>query len=335
MPTQQFIRACSLVVGSTGGQGLDLSTLRIQFHVEHAVAGQTPKMLAARIYNVSPQTAARVDREFTRVFLSAGYDGNADVIFDGTIRQTRYGRTNPVDTFLDIYATCNDAASTFAVSSQVLAAGWQHADVQAAAVQHMNDAEAKYVAADAVGVQAGLMPDIPGSGCRPKILYGMTRDVCRTTAESTGSYYNIQDDKLHFVSEADMRKKASDDETAIVLSPDTGLVGIPVQTQDGIQVTALINPRIQIGSLLKLESQQILGAQADLSYAGLNGGNLVSSGASDESRLSVLGISPTGTYRVACVDFEGDTRGDPWYATAVCLAVDVSTVQTAKTLLAD
>lgn len=51
--TQQYLRACSLIVGNVAGQSLDLSTLRIEFTVTHASI-RTPKTLFGRISNVSP-----------------------------------------------------------------------------------------------------------------------------------------------------------------------------------------------------------------------------------------------------------------------------------------
>lgn len=88
---------------------LDLSTLRVQFTVRHASV-QTPKTLTARVTNVSKQTAAMVQQEFTQVSLSAGYVGALGLLFRGEVRQFRFGRESPTETYLDIIAADGDKA---------------------------------------------------------------------------------------------------------------------------------------------------------------------------------------------------------------------------------
>ncbi|MGQ3505100.1 hypothetical protein ACT9SR_13340, partial [Enterococcus faecalis] len=65
---------------------------------------QTPNSLRARVYNVSETTRQRIEQEFTRIVLQAGYAGNYGIIFDGSVKQVRRGRENQTDTYLDITA---------------------------------------------------------------------------------------------------------------------------------------------------------------------------------------------------------------------------------------
>ena len=43
---------------------------------------------------------------------------------------------------------------------------------------------------------------------------------------------------------------------------------------------------------------------------------------SSGNQQKVLGLSPSGVYRVLQVDHTGDTRGDSWYSTMFCYADD-------------
>ena len=89
---EQFGRKVSLIIGPDAGDALDLSGLRIVFRVQRGDT-QTPNSLRARVYNVSDNTAQRAEsKEFTRIVLQAGYEGNYGIIFDGSIIQVRRGR---------------------------------------------------------------------------------------------------------------------------------------------------------------------------------------------------------------------------------------------------
>ena len=98
MTTQlQYIRRCNLVVSGASGDGLDLSSLRIVFKIKKSDA-QTPNTAEIRVYNLAPDTAKQIRKEFKRVVLQVGYESNYGVIFDGNIKQVRMGRENGTDT---------------------------------------------------------------------------------------------------------------------------------------------------------------------------------------------------------------------------------------------
>ena len=305
--TQQYLRAVSLVVGTAGGSGLDLSALRVEFTVTHPSV-QTPKLLVARVSNVAKSTAATVHAEFTRVSLSAGYQGAIGLLFQGAIRQTKYGRSSPTDTYLDIIAADGDKAYSTGFVNQVLAAGWTAADVFREIV----------TAGAPLGLTAGTPPPVTVRGIRPKVLFGPIRDICRNLAASTGTSWSITDGALNFTP---LQVAAVPSQQAIVLSPSTGLIGIPHQTIDGVEATCLLNPQIKAGSYVTIDKSLIAAAQVDVSYSAMQGGNLSPDG------KSVIGVSPTGTYYVDYVEHFGDTRGGPWYSVISCHAADANAVQ--------
>ncbi|MBU9534734.1 hypothetical protein KTE49_30340, partial [Burkholderia multivorans] len=133
MSVQQFVRKVSLIIGFDSGEALDLSELRIVFRVQRGDL-QTPNSARIRVYNVSATTARRAQKEFTRVVLQAGYEGNYGIIFDGQIKQVRRGRESQTDTFLDITAADGDSAYNFAVVNTTLAAGSVATDHVSAAI---------------------------------------------------------------------------------------------------------------------------------------------------------------------------------------------------------
>lgn len=308
--SRQFGRKWVLFAGDASGQGLDLSNLRITFSVTHS-EGQTPKTLVARITNPAPATVATIRNEFTRVVLAAGYLSNYATIFDGTIRQVRAGRENPTDTFVEIIAGDGDQGYTQGFMNQTLAAGHTPADVHSAICTVMNPH----------GISKGTPPPAGKPAIRPKVLFGPARDHARMLALSNSSTWSIENATLNYTAD-----KTVPPANAILLSPSTGLIGMPRQTPDGVEATALLNPRLRAGRYIQIDMSLVLQQQANLAWGAGTDANQSFLG----DRLTVLGISASGVYRILWVDHYGDTRGDPWYSDVVAFAADTNAVQTAR-----
>lgn len=297
MTTQlQYIRRCNLVVSGTSGDGLDLSNLRIQFKVKKSDA-QTPNTAEIRVYNLAPDTAKQIRKEFKRVVLQAGYESNYGVIFDGNIKQVRMGRENGTDTYIDIAAGDGDDAYNYAVVNTTLAAGAKQSD--------QIDAAAGSMATK--GVNKGFVADT-GSAALPrgKVMYGNARDYLRQSAEASGTTWSVQDGKLQFVSLTSVLPNQ-----AVLLTSKTGLVGTPEQTNDGIKAKCLLNPMLKIGVRVKINEEDV------------NEAKLPDSDKNDSANKPA-DISKDGIYRLLVVEHSGDTRGNDWYSDLVCLDVDAS-----------
>jgi baseplate hub protein gp41 len=297
--SDQYLRKCSLIV-SDSGKGLDLSEMRIVFKTTQSDV-QTPNAALIRVYNLSDETAQSVKKEFTAVRLQAGYETGAfGTIFDGTIKQVRRGRENPTDTYLDILAADGDKAYNQGVISKSLAAGATPSDERKALI-------------DAMGIPAGYVADMPpGAAQRGQVKYGMARDYMRDLADTNSMTWSIQNGQVQMIPTTGFRPG-----TAVVLNSNTGMIGLPVQTEGGILVKCLLNPNIKIGCLLQIDNKSIQG--------NLLGGKLLNA----PGRLENLqGFQPKitddGFYRVYVNEFEGDTRGLPWWNNITCLAVDRS-----------
>lgn len=290
--SRQWLRKISLVVGSNAGAGLDLSSLRIKFSTKKGDL-QTPNTADIRVYNLSDDTVQRVQREFTRVILQAGYQDNLGIIFRGNIKQVRRGRENGTDTFLDIFAADGDAAYNFATVNKTLAAGSGQKDVVATCAGAMQQH----------GVTQGAMPDLAGPQLpRGQALYGMARDYMRTSAQSTDTSWSIQDGQLTMIPRTGYLAGQ-----AVVLTAKTGLIGTPEQTQEGIRAKALLNPQIRIGTRVKIDNKSILRAKLDMNYTAIN------------MRPKVAN---DGFYRVLAAEHTGDTHGQDWYTNILCIALD-------------
>jgi hypothetical protein len=298
----QWIRRFSLVV-TDGSQGLDLSDFRVRFRTAQSDT-QSPNNVEIRVYNLSDATAKQVQAEYTRVILQAGYQtGNFGVIFDGTIKQFRKGRESATDTYLDILAADGDQAYNFAVSNQTLAAGSTPQDHVNAALKSMGayDVDGGYIAP----MTGGTLP-------RGKVLFGMARDTLRDTAATQVMSWSIQNGKLQMVPLTGYLPGE-----AVVLNVGAGMIGVPEQTENGIEVRCLLNPKIQIGALIQIDNASInqtvnKDPQSPIPFDQWTGIQLLAS------------ISADGLYRTYVVEHQGDTWGNEWYSLLTCLSVDRS-----------
>lgn len=309
---RQWIRKCSLIVGDNGGDGLELGDFRVVFETVHKTV-QTPGRAIIRIYNLKPESEKQIQKEFTKVTLSAGYsDPGAPygVIFTGNAIEVHRGRENPVDTYLDILAADGDQAYNYAVVSKTLAPGSTFKD-QLKAIEEVLKPH---------GVTLGYIPDLGDAKMvRARVMHGMARDYLRTIARSTNTSWHIDQGKVNFIPNGGVKPGE-----AVVLNSQTGLIGRPVQTMNGILARCLLNPTIRIGGLVKIDQSSVNEFMGDLTPDGW------ANPATDVSfRPSV---ADDGQYKVLQLSSVGDTRGQPWYYDLILAPVNGTQPGTAQAL---
>ena len=295
--SQQYLRACTLIVSTAAGQGLDLSKLRIKFKIKRSDT-VTPNTADIRVYNLDEQTAILIRKEFTRVILQAGYESNFGVIFQGNIKQVILGRESATDTFIDIVAGDGDRAYNFAIVNATLQAGSNQNDQIQAAANAMSKK----------GTTLGHVGDLPTTQLpRGKVMYGNARKYISNSADTSGKIWSIQDEKITFVGKSTYLPG-----TAVVLTSKTGMIGTPQQTNEGVNVKCLLNPQIKIGGRVKIDNASIQRFKIDLSVP--------NSPANIPAPLTADGV-----YYVLVAEHSGDTRGVEWYTSLICLNIDVTT----------
>jgi hypothetical protein len=296
--TRQYLRKCTLIVSTIGGDGLDLSALHITFRISQADV-QAPNTAQIRVWNLSPATSKRIEKEFTQVTLQAGYGDDVNVIFDGTIVQLRRGRANATDTYLEISASDGDAAYNFGIIATSLAAGAKPEDQYAA----ITAAFAKY-GASAADVPAGTFND--QTTPRGKVMFGMARDYMRDLADTSLSTWSIQNGKVIVV-----KTNSYLPGEAVVVNSQSGMIGIPEQTVGGVNVRVLLNPRLKYCGRIQVNEGDINRAAVSLNAA------------SPTTYLPRL--VEDGFYRIVVCNHIGDTRGEDWYSDLICVALDDTT----------
>ena len=282
--------------------GVDLSVFRIRFQILQSTI-ETPNSADIRVYNVAESTASLFTGkgEFSRVRLSGGYQGNSSLLFDGTIVQTRAGRESPVDTFVDITAADGDIAYNSAYVNGSLVAGATTKDHLDLVMRSMKQYD----------IQLGHAPTLTDKASpRGRAIFGMARDQLRDIAQSNDSSWSIQNGKVVILPNGQALPGS-----AVILNSETGLLGLPQQTQLGIIARTLINPLIKVGALVKIDQKSVQRIRIDPSYMGVG------------QVAKLPHVAQDGLYRVLVADHFGDTRGNDWFTECICIALGTPITQ--------
>lgn len=293
-----FLRKVSLLVANDE-QALDLSEMHIKFKVQQADT-ESPNNALIRVYNLSEDTSRKVQAEYTRVVLQAGYqDTGMGVIFDGTITAYRRGRENALNSFLEIQAADGDLFRNQCIVNTTLAKGSTPQD-QIGAISNSKN-----------GLPVGYSDVLPQTGSiRGKVLFGMSRVQMHQLCQTHGKTWSIQNGKIQIL---DVDGYLPNE--AVKLNSATGLIGAPEQTVDGINVRALLDSKYVVGGLLQINNQDI----TRLQYTAANQGAVPFN-----KYAGVEIMMPTtddGYYRIYVAEHTGDNRGQEWYTDMICLTV--------------
>lgn len=267
-------------------KSIQISDLRCVFNCEKKLS-ETPNYSTVTLYNLAGTTLAGIHVGDT-VILEAGYrNGNFGMIFSGTVIQPRYYRESQTDTCLSLVLQDGDKSLTGTWVSKSVAKNATQYDV----VKLCIDGKEK---------SAGIISDTLSMARLPrgKIMFGQSSKYLKKAAKAGNSQFYVEDGKINIVAAASYSSKQ-----AVELSPKTGLIGMPTQTDDGISGQCLINPSIKLATQLYINRNYIEAKQVE------------------EGKKTYTGPSAAGLYKVTALTYEGDTHGDNWYCTFEAVAI--------------
>jgi hypothetical protein len=310
--SRQWIRRLTVTIA---GQALKLDDMEAQFQVRQTDT-QNPHWAYVRILNLSNGTMDSVFQKNAQVKVEGGYKGRFGVIFDGNANQMRRGKLpNGVDKYLDVIATSGKQAYGFATVQESLDEGSTMRDVADKAIQSMQQH----------GVQPGSISErlAQKTHPRPVTLYGMSRDILRYVAEATNTAWHIHNNQLNIVDNDGYLPGGM-----IEANANTGMVGLPEQTLDGIVIKMLLNPDARPGQAIHVDASSIQQMFVQQGYAGTEEAIL----GPFETRIplpfgqpgqgTLPKIAQDGIYKIVRVDHDGDMEGLEWYTTITALAPD-------------
>ncbi len=270
---------------------IDVSGLRCTFRV--CKSPSFPNYSDVTIWNASQEVFDEIINAGTRVIIEAGYEdtiygkGAYGIIYDGNVIQTIWDRPNVVDWTLTMHCVDGDLFWNNNFISMSFGANQDMVDMVSQMCQNaMTPAEVGF-----------MSPDLRGTSLpRGKVFFGEPKYYLRQFAAREHAQANMKDGKVN-IGKVDDQSLAPQD--APVLSPKTGLVGTPQQTQDGIRFRCLLNPNLDFTypyQLVKLDPKVVI-QQTPIVVPQL-----------------VPRLDREGLYKVIRVIHSGDTRGNEWYS---------------------
>ena len=304
--SEQWMRQCKLTVqvDKEQPQALDLSDFHIYFHISQPTT-ETPKAAEIYIYNLSKTTmdllcGADDQRKDSQVILEVGYEGSAlEIIFKGKVFQYRRGRDNQLDTWLCILAQSCDVAKNNAVINQTVPAGASINDTKNTLLKGYEEA----------GLQLGNSPELSDQKLiRGRVLFGSLDLNMQQFSKDNDLAYSLSDDEIHMriVDKYTI-------EPVQILSANTGVVGMPQLTSEGLKITCLLNPKLKWGGRVQVDMTNMQTEAYDINY----GGQMVD----QPFKNPKLSTSADGMFIICSIERTGDNRGNDWHDSLVCIAV--------------
>lgn len=232
--TIQFNRVCRLVLGKDGS-GVDYSGMRIRFNIKKT-SDSNANEAKIELYNVNPDHATQLLNKGTDILLMAGYEGNEQMIFTGQVRRATR-KVEGTDRIILLETGDGDKAL-------------QDATVNKTFTKGSTDEQIIKECQSCMGVPTGHQDTVatkPRS--RGKTISGKASKELTKVAIKHEAQWSIQDGQLLMLTGDNTRPNAT-----FLINDDTGMLGSPEETEDGVKVCTLLNPAYLIGGVAKIEA---------------------------------------------------------------------------------
>lgn len=275
-----FNRTAELIITGAGEQRV-IRDLRISFSVKKT-RSDTPNSADIMVYNPNPSTRlASLDNSAT-VELRAGYGGDNVLLTRSDIDRAIVVRSPP-DVILDIAAQ-DGLRKLRETTISISHASGSSIQTVLDEIIALLDIPVRPITAD---LTAALRGGFAHVGKPSRALSDLMRRI--------DGAWSIQNGELVILGETG----AVEGETIPLITPQSGLIGSPLAVEEqtssidkntepkrGFYLTTLLNPAIEPGSLIQIQSQDV-----------------------------------DGVYVVDEIDHRGDTRGQEWYSNITCYEV--------------
>ncbi|MEX3859630.1 hypothetical protein AB3X94_37200 [Paraburkholderia sp. BR10923] len=213
-----------------------INNLRMSFDVRKTI-DKNPNPAKVMVYNLTREhMSALLEKRWTVMSLSVGYEA-LRLIFAGDIVRANVSRDG-MDFITELECGDGNTAYSSARVNMVMPAGTTDAEAAVALTSTMP------------GVTRGPMAVTRTlASARPRVYSGNTRDHLSNLARANGADWSIQDGELTM-----LPASAVTADEGPLISQDTGMVGMPQQSDDGLEVRCLCNPELHIGGLVRVQS---------------------------------------------------------------------------------
>lgn len=272
---QQYLRKVRCKLSGSAGSltvnpgGIQTHEIRIAFDISKGIES-SQNTAEISIWNLTEGHRNAVGKELDDIELEAGYmppngASNVGIIFKGQMRDVEHRRDGP-----DIITTlsCGDGDRAFrrATISKTFPKGTSVEDV----------VEELYKQMEKEGVSRGewkFPDDIQEKKFkRPYSMCGSCTRELDTLGRGKGFYWSSQNGVIEIVP-ADGYIGGT-----VLISPETGMIDTPTLTDNGVKVSALLNPEIRPNRRVRIQSETLEmnaeGGEYRVSQCAFTGNNL-------------------------------------------------------------
>lgn len=225
---------------------------RIKFHVDK-VTGNVPNPNPGVIFiwNLNATSRALVSKLQNLLVLEAGYGNNQQVIFKGNISYAVTKKEGP-DYVTEIHAQDGLFAFQNSIVNQSFSQQTSASAIQTTLIGALKDA----------GIDPGIMKGkLTSNYNKGVVLSGKAIDELKKLFEKNNINWTIEDGKVNTIPYGGWL-----DKPIVILTPNTGLIGIPEQREKDAEKGALIsfrcllNPQLGTFQLITVTSKFVNGA---------------------------------------------------------------------------
>lgn len=297
-----FNRVASLVVGKEGGKGKELAGLRFSFSIQKG-STKTPNQCSVKVWNASPETRALIEVIGNVLILKAGYSEGigATTIFSGNVTRTLTVREGP-DWITEL--ELQDGFMEFRDAKVSLSFG------KGATVLQVVTAISKKFGLPVRPLPADVAKKQYPAGFA---FVGRVRDAMDKACENGGLEWSIQNREIQIIKRGGVFKQK-----AYLLSPDTGLLGSPMQESKTMTERAAAKEGItatQPGVLKTTERDKDGEVQEMLRVLGYKVKSLLQPLLEPGGYVQVKSKGIDGEFfRIEEINHTGDTHGNEWHS---------------------
>ena len=263
------------------------------------------------VYNMNVETEASVINEAFQISISGGYEyGQYGEIFTGDIVQVIRNRENGIDYRLEIIAISgfhrlqlNHCRASIAAQSDVRQ--------QVKAICQNSE----------IPIKTGELSENVSKQPLPrgKILFGKPFKYLRDIGIANNAYFKLnskEEVEMHFMYDTIPEDKA------LYLTPESGLVGTPKYSDNGIIIKMLLDARVKVGTMIKIDNSLIQrqAMSIDTKMSAMDGKGSKKPPQADNSQNQTKMFDQDGEYMALSVTHSGDTWGDDWSTEVVGLS---------------
>ena len=254
------------------------SSIRVKFDVHKNPLG-TPNNCKFELFNLAQETRQAIKKGFI-LQMQAGYNGLMDTIFIGNVRPDGI-KNKRQGADIETHIECGDGEAAIVLSSldKSYPPGTNLVTILqdvAATLSVTSDLQPGTVTA---GTVVGIPPVTYGRGIS---IHGPCNATLDKLLKPQGLRWSVQNGKLDIIPVT-----ANNGAEAIVVSVETGMIGVPSFNGQYMEFQSLLNPKLAPNALVKVISEN------------------------DDPQIN-------GFFVIKTAHYEGDTHSNSWHVSCQC-----------------